>query len=495
MIDAEQVLPMPEESGAEVLDAVEAWLRRFIAVTDEIDLALLSLWIVSTHMAEALYSSPRIQLDSTMPGSGKTTVLDHMSRLCHDPLHVASLSSAALLPRLLESGVRTILLDEVDRSLRPDKPGVQDLIAILNSGYRRGATRPVLVQAAGGQWASREMPTFAPVAMAGNSPQLPDDTKSRSVRVLLTPDLDGTVEDSDWEHIEDDAQALRDRIAAFAESALERARGLDVVLPVGCIGRSKEKWRPLKRVAVLAGEQWPETADRLAVRDMAEDEARREAGLRELPDGLTVLMDLRAVWPEGEGFVPTGELLPKLVVYNQERWGAGSSYGKPLTGKRLGLLLEQAAKVTSVRPGGRGPRGYHQSQLQPWWDRHRISAAPLNESGASGESGECGSGGGRINRFNKVHRIEPRSSRHGEGQQHEEPEDAGNQASAPVAVHDGNRLRPGMDLGLSLGAHVNPDAPATQLQRVEPRPEGVQQSSKTGPPTPLVMPRTRKPGP
>jgi hypothetical protein len=45
------------------------------------------------------------------------------------------------------------LLDEVDRSLRPDEPGVADLIGILNSGYRRGATRPVLVPTKGGGWA------------------------------------------------------------------------------------------------------------------------------------------------------------------------------------------------------------------------------------------------------------------------------------------------------------------------------------------------------
>jgi hypothetical protein len=47
------------------------------------------------------------------------------------------------------------------------------------------------------------MSTYAPVAMAGNSPRLPDDTRSRAIRIPLLPDLDGTVEESDWEHIED----------------------------------------------------------------------------------------------------------------------------------------------------------------------------------------------------------------------------------------------------------------------------------------------------
>jgi len=71
---------------------------------------------------------------------------------------------------MLEIDVRTILLDEVDRSLRADKPGVEDIIAILNSGYRFGATRPVLVPVKGGGWEMKDMSTYAPIAMAGNSP-------------------------------------------------------------------------------------------------------------------------------------------------------------------------------------------------------------------------------------------------------------------------------------------------------------------------------------
>src|SRR5690606_35977466 len=124
----------------------------------------------------------RLVLDSPVPGSGKTTVLEHMHRLCVRPVQAASISSPALLARLLEKGVRTILIDEADRSLDPKKEGVAELIAILNSGYKVGGTRPVLVPTKEG-WDAVEMSTFSPVARAGNSPNLPDDTQSRSIRV------------------------------------------------------------------------------------------------------------------------------------------------------------------------------------------------------------------------------------------------------------------------------------------------------------------------
>jgi hypothetical protein len=85
---------------------------------------------------------------------------------------MAALSSPALLTSMLDVGTRTVLIDEADRSLSQDKDGVGELIAVLNSGYKRGGTRPVLGPVKGGGWDAKEMP-FAPVAMAGNNPTSP----------------------------------------------------------------------------------------------------------------------------------------------------------------------------------------------------------------------------------------------------------------------------------------------------------------------------------
>ncbi len=394
--------------GAQVLDAVSDWFSRFIRVTEDDDLRLLALWAAHTHLCRELYTTPRLQIDSTMPGSGKTTVLDHLNRLCLWPLQAATLSSSALLPRLLESGIRTILLDEVDRTLRADKPGVEDMLAVVNSGYRWGAVRPVLVPTKGGGWDTSDQSTFAPVAMAGNAPNLPADTMSRSIRILLMPDMDGSVEDSDWEIIETDATRLRDRIAAWAQSVRDAVKGLHVDLPKGCIGRSKEKWRPLKRVAVMAGGDWPAMVDKLIEKSLAEDAAEHEAGLKKQPPGVILLADLRAVWPGNDAFVPTKDLVSKLVALNPDYWGAASPYGKQLTEARLGKILSQAAKVTSTRPGGRGPRGYSLALLEPVW--HRLKLGVPGEAGAAGGPGEPGADDNRDNRDNRMHRDAPGTS-------------------------------------------------------------------------------------
>jgi hypothetical protein len=376
--------------GAELLDDIKEWFGRFIAVTDPDDLNILSLWTVHTHLVIEPYTTPRLQIDSVIFGSGKTTVLDHLQRLCLSPIQAASVSSPALIPRMLETQMRTLLLDEVDRSLRSDKPGVEDILAILNSGYRLGATRPVLVPAKGGGWEMNDMSTYAPIAMAGNSPNLPADTASRSIRILLMPDLNGTVEDSDWEMITDEAERLRSQIIAWTDTVRDQVKGMAVDLPKGCIGRSKEKWRPLKRVAVAAGGDWPAIADRLIQKSLDEDEAEQEAGLKAQPPGMVMLADLFKIWPEGETFMATRELVSKLIIHNPDYWGYASGYGKALTETRLGRLVTQAAKVTSSRPDTHGPRGYLRPQLQPVW--RRLGIAPPSQPGSPGEPGEPGAG-------------------------------------------------------------------------------------------------------
>jgi len=226
--------------GAALLDDVTKWFGRFIAVTNPDDLYLFGLWPVHTYLVNELYTTPRLLIDSIMPSSGKTTVLDHLHRLCYGAVQAANLTSPALIPRLLEDRKQvTILLDEADRNLRPDRPGVEDLIGILNSGYRSGATRPVLVQRGNG-WEAREMPTFAPVAMAGNSPHLPLDTLTRSIRVLLMPDFEGTVEDSDWELIEAEAGELKNGSATGPRRSAKTSRAWPSICPrVASVGHGR----------------------------------------------------------------------------------------------------------------------------------------------------------------------------------------------------------------------------------------------------------------
>lgn len=370
----------PGASGG-TLDELRAHLARYIRTVSESDLDLIALWITHTHLAAETYTSPRLEIDSPMPGSGKTTVLDHAARLAHRPVMAASLSSPSMLARLLADGPRTILIDEADRSLDQSKDGVGELLAVLNSGYRRGGSRPVLVPDKEQGWIAREMSTFGPVAIAGNAPNLPEDTRSRCVRVLLMPDLDGTVEESDWEYIEDDVRRLGDRLAEWCDEVRETVRTVRPELPEGVRGRNAEKWRPLARVAHAAGAHWPTVAARLAVLDLQRQQAAHDEGLVVERPHLRLLRHLAEVWPDADAFVPTETLLARLASRWPDEWGAGSQFGKPLTAQRAGRMLSTNFGLSTSRPDTRGPRGYALAHLRPVWQRLRVPVP----GGVSGE--------------------------------------------------------------------------------------------------------------
>jgi hypothetical protein len=99
---------------------------------------------------------------------------------------------------------------------------------------------------------------------------------------------------------------------------------------------------------------------------------------------MVLLSDLHTIWPARNGLVPTLDLVASLNEHNDEYWGTRSGYGKPLTEHRFAKIVAQACKVTSQRPGGRGPRGYFRRQFEPVWERLQIGA----ETGATGASGQ-----------------------------------------------------------------------------------------------------------
>lgn len=372
----------PGEYAQDVLDQVRGWLGRFIMASED-DLDLLALWIVHTHAVELTYTTPRMILDSWTPGAGKTTVLEHMKHLCLKPLWMSAISSDALLARSLEHGPRTLLIDEADRTLSPKNPKRDDFLAVLNSGYKVGGSRPVLnAVGKGNNYEVKEFPTFAPVAMAGNHPLLPDDTLSRSLSVRLIPDTQGHAEDSDWALIEGDAFLLRERIAEWVEHYCDTI-GVMPELPASARGRTKERWRPLKRIAVAAGGRWPALVDRLVEREAQEAQLDRDAGLLQKAPGLALLDDLVESWPILGGHWTSREIVATLVDAYPHSWGPESYRGKALNVQALGRMLRRFG----IRPApddtaSRKPKqGYRREWIEDV--RQRLGIVPPDITSAT----------------------------------------------------------------------------------------------------------------
>ncbi len=167
------------------LDLVENYLGRFVAYPSEHALTAHVLWIAHAHMIECFDTTPRLAFMSAEKESGKTRALEVTALLVPDPILSIS-ASPAVIVRLVSAGKRNeYFYDEIDAVFGNAKAQYAnaDLCAILNGGYRRGAS--VYRCTTNGRKVEPEaLNAFAPVAVAGLR-DLPDTLASRSIFVRM----------------------------------------------------------------------------------------------------------------------------------------------------------------------------------------------------------------------------------------------------------------------------------------------------------------------
>lgn len=362
------------EAGT-VVDTVRDHLGRYLSPASEEDLDVLALWAAHTHLVVETYTTPRLLITAPMPGSGKTTVLEHLERLVPHATPMAAVSSSALIPRLIAATPTALLIDEAEKALSPNKQGIEDVLGVLNSGYKVGGSRPTLVPDKENGWRAESLPTFAAVAMAGNAPDLPEDTMQRTIVVTMFPATEGQVEETDWEVLDMGVRDLGLSLAAWADSVRDGVRRTRPPVPPGCVGRVKERWFPLKRVAMFAGRDWPERVDRMILDNLDEMKRDQEEGLSTMPIHLHLIRDLHAVFEgEGEDFLPTRHLIHRLITDHPERWSSDSTFGRDLTAQRLGRMLVKNFKIRAAKDE-KDARGYHRGSFVRAWRAVGLSDA------------------------------------------------------------------------------------------------------------------------
>lgn len=355
----------------------------YISTTRDADIFVLALWALHTYMLDVVPVSPRLIIDSILPGSGKTTVLEHYERTCMSSLNMSDITSSALLVRTLSKGRRTFLIDEADRSLDPERESTKAIMSVINSGYKPGTTRPVLVPSKEDGWVSEEMPTYCAVAMAGNSPLLPDDTVSRAHRVFLVPALEGQVTDTDWteDGADDQALAVGRDLAAWAALHSDEVKAARPDYPKGTRGRLKERWVSFARIAQVLGGEWSTWVQRLIAEDIDRERKERESGMQHIPPRMQVLLDVAEII-DGRGFIPTEELLAELRSRRPDVWGSQSVKGA-LTMQALGRMLSKARILADREKGGDRRRGYFEADVTE-------VTAKLSPTGSDASSGSAG---------------------------------------------------------------------------------------------------------
>lgn len=350
--------------GAELLDETRDFIRRFCAFPDEHCLTAVTLWAAHAHMVEHFHTTPRLALLSPEAASGKTRVLDVLEVLVPCPMLSLSASPAAVFRTLADRQV-TLLFDEVDAvwSKRGKDDNHEDLRALLNAGYKRGATIPRCV---GPKHEVQHFRVFGSVALAGLG-SLPDTIMSRAIIIRMRRRAPGElVEPFRTRSQEPEGHAIRDRLAIWAEAVGPGAGGAWPEMPEGIVDRPAEVWEPLVALADAAGREWPALA-RAACVELCKVAQDRRASL-----GIRLLADLRVIY--GDADAMHSETILRLLTEGDllepdAPWG--DLRGKPLSVRGLaGMLGDYGVHSKKVRLGEVVRQGYLREHLWDAWLRY-----------------------------------------------------------------------------------------------------------------------------
>jgi len=382
--------------GAGLLNDIRSFVRRFCVFPDEHCLTAVTLWAAHAHMVEEFHTTPRLAVLSPEASSGKTRVLEVLDLLVPESLLSLNASPAAVFRTLANKQI-TLLLDEVDAiwNKRGQDDNHEDLRALLNAGYRRGATIPRCV---GPRHDVQLFKVYCAVALAGLG-DLPDTIMSRAI--ILRMRRRAPQERLDPFRIrtnEPQGHELRERLRKWAVSVGPQAGEAWPELPSAIVDRAAEVWEPLIAIADAAGGPWPKLARDACV------ELCKVAQDRRMSLGIRLLADLRVIFEKAgnPGAMHTQVIVDRLVdgevngLEADAPWG--ELHGKPLDKRRLAsMLAKYSIRPTKVTVGGCSLQGYRLEHLWDVWGRYLppVSSAPAQPELPELPASQAGNHGGK----------------------------------------------------------------------------------------------------
>jgi hypothetical protein len=318
-------------------------------------------------MIEHFYTTPRLAILSPEAGSGKTRVLEVLDLLVRESMFVFNASPAAIF-RSLSEEPRTLLFDEIDTiwNMRGREEGHEDLRALINAGYKKGATIP---RCTGKDFQVMHFDAFSAVALAGIG-HLPDTIRTRSIIIKMRRRAPNeSVESFRSRRQSPIGRALNARLTNWAALVGEKVGNAWPKMPDGVVDRNEEIWEPLIAIADEAGGEWPEVA-RQACLHLVKDAERQDSSL-----GIQLLRDLRALFMRsGQGRLSTAYLIDMLTGHHSglpddAPWETLDGNG--VSSRKLAVILkEYDIAPKKMRIGGDLLNGYSRDMFEDAWSRY-----------------------------------------------------------------------------------------------------------------------------
>ncbi len=237
--------------AASLLNAIEAFVRRYVVLPGDPERAAVAIWIAHTHALAGAHATPYLLILSPEKRSGKTRVQEVVELLVARPWRVTGASEAAIFRKLAQDRP-TLLLDELDAIFGSFTERTEPLRAILNAGNRPGATVARCVGEKGDQ--VRDFDVFSAKALAGidKGSRIPDTIRDRAIPIGMRRKTQAEqVERFRYRDAKAEAEPVREKLAAWAEGVTDELLEAEPSLPPELDDRAAEAWEPLLAIAPI----------------------------------------------------------------------------------------------------------------------------------------------------------------------------------------------------------------------------------------------------
>lgn len=386
-----------QKEDKNILDEIYDYVGKFIAYPSEQARIAHVAWIAHTYLLPAFYATPRLAILSPEKRSGKTRLLEITKLLVQNPIGMVSPSPASLYTLIEGSEVTpTFLIDEIGRLL--ERKDIADFISIVEAGFQPGHTVPRVTLDPVRK--VEHFKVYAPLLMAGiDNNRMPDTVLDRSITIRMKRNYGQRLFYRPRKHAEE-GYALGKKIAEWAKAVLEKASGIEPVMPDELNDREQDKWEPLFVVGHLADVSrvpavtvvsddsgWLGKIRKAALALSHEDSDTEPASNSE-----QLLKDIHSIFNSELTEVKrikTAELLSRLNSLEDAPW-SNFAYGKPLEGRGLaGILKPHNIKPKGIRFDKETiDKGYYRSDFEDAWKRYLGIHPKTSETSVTTETSE-----------------------------------------------------------------------------------------------------------
>ena len=351
------------------LDLTIEHIRKWF-VLGEPEIVAAALYVALTHVYRSFYVIPYLYIKSAVAGSGKTNLIQLLRPMVWNETNADDITPASL-SALAHRGC-TFLIDQLDTLMGRDKELARTLEGVFNGGYKASGSR---IKMNNDNIGTIKLSTFTPKIFAGIEIPLADSTMSRCITLEIkkatNKELD-TIEEFYLEDIDPAGIIINDMWSEWAEGMSESFKAKKVMkLPDKLDPRGKEIWKPMLRIAELAGKEWYQKAWdaclNLAIKPREKDASEH------------VLEDIKKVFEDlgNPTRIESQVLVNALMKYEESGWYEYKGNG--LTVHNLPKLLRRfhadTAGTKRIQPtkwagaGGETKRGYLLADFKAAWSR------------------------------------------------------------------------------------------------------------------------------